>query len=124
MVGGRWADARLGRLAAYLRLAGFDTAYRNDYSDRQLVEISAGEDRTLLTRDVGGLKHAALRRGYFVRETQPARQLVGPHFDALRQIQRLLPPPAGGHSTQALGFDPRLVDRRAITGIPDAGEEL
>lgn len=70
------SDVHLGRLAAYLRLAGFDTEYRNDYSDRELVEISAGDDRTLLTRDVGVLKHAALTRGYFVRETKPARQLV------------------------------------------------
>jgi uncharacterized protein with PIN domain len=70
------ADVHLGRLTAYLRLAGLDTQYRNDYSDRELVEISAAEDRTLLTRDVGVLKHRALTRGYFVRAVQPARQLV------------------------------------------------
>lgn len=70
------ADVHLGRLAAYLRLAGFDTKYRNDYSDAEIVAISASEDRTLLTRDVGVLKHRAVARGYFLRETQPARQLV------------------------------------------------
>ncbi len=70
------ADVHLGRLAAYLRLAGFDTEYRNDYSDHALVEISARDDRTLLTRDVGVLKHSAVVRGYFVRDTQPGRQLV------------------------------------------------
>lgn len=70
------ADVHLGRLAAYLRLAGFDTEYRNDFADRELVEISTREDRTVLTRDVGVLKHAAVTRGYFVRETQPGRQLV------------------------------------------------
>ena len=70
------ADVHLGRLAAYLRLAGFDTAYRNDYPDHELVAISAGEDRTLLTRDVGALKHRIVRRGYFVRTTRPAWQLV------------------------------------------------
>lgn len=70
------ADVHLGRLSAYLRLAGFDTEYRNDYSDRELVDISARDDRALLTRDVGVLKHSAVRRGYFVRETQPGRQLV------------------------------------------------
>jgi uncharacterized protein with PIN domain len=70
------ADAHLGRLAAYLRLLGFDTAYRNDYSDRELVEISSSEDRTLLTRDVGALKHRKVARGYYLRESQPARQLV------------------------------------------------
>jgi len=70
------ADVHLGRLAAYLRLAGADTAYDRDYADRQLVEISVNEDRTLLTRDVGVLKHRKVVRGYFVRETQPARQFV------------------------------------------------
>jgi uncharacterized protein with PIN domain len=70
------ADVHLGRLTAYLRLAGFDTKYRNDYRDDEIVAISASEDRVLLTRDVGALKHAIVMRGYFLRETQPARQLV------------------------------------------------
>jgi uncharacterized protein with PIN domain len=70
------ADVHLGRLAAYLRLAGFDTAYRNDYPDHEIVAISATEDRTLLTRDVGALKHRIVSRGYFVRATRPAWQVV------------------------------------------------
>jgi uncharacterized protein len=70
------ADVHLGRLTAYLRLAGFDTKYRNDYRDREIVAISAAEERTLLTRDVGVLKHCSVTRGYFLRQTQPARQLV------------------------------------------------
>jgi len=70
------ADVHLGRLAAYLRLAGFDITYRNDSRDDELVALSASEDRVLLTRDIGVLKHNAVRRGYFVRETQPARQLI------------------------------------------------
>ena len=47
------ADVHLGRLAAYLRLAGVDAKYRNDYSDDEIVAISGSEDRVLLTRDVG-----------------------------------------------------------------------
>lgn len=70
------ADVHLGRLTAYLRLAGIDAKYRNDYSDHEIATISADDDRTLLTRDVGVLKHRVVTRGYFVRETQPARQLV------------------------------------------------
>lgn len=76
------ADVHLGRLTAYLRLAGFDTKYRNDYPDDEIVAVSAAEDRVLLTRDVGVLKHGIVRRGYFLRETQPARQLV----EVLRQF--------------------------------------
>jgi len=68
-------DGHLGRLAAYLRLLGFDTAWRNDASDHELAEASALDDRTLLTRDVGLLKHSRVARGYFVRETLPGRQL-------------------------------------------------
>jgi uncharacterized protein with PIN domain len=77
------ADVHLGRLTAWLRLAGFDTKYRNDYPDVEIVAISAAEDRVLLTRDVGVLKHGIVKRGYFVRETQSARQLVEVlrHFD-------------------------------------------
>jgi uncharacterized protein with PIN domain/sulfur carrier protein ThiS len=70
------ADVHLGRLAAYLRLAGFDTTYRNDLSDHEIVAISAADDRTVLTRDVGLLKHRRIVRGCFLRNTEPARQLL------------------------------------------------
>lgn len=83
------ADVHLGRLAAYLRLAGVDTAYRNDHTDHEIVAISASEDRTLLTRDVGVLKHGLVTRGYFVRETQPGRQLleVLRRFDLVKRTE-------------------------------------
>lgn len=70
------ADVHLGRLTAYLRLAGFDVAYRNDYRDAELVELSVTQDRTILTRDVGVLKHGAVKRGYFVRDVHAGRQFV------------------------------------------------
>jgi uncharacterized protein with PIN domain len=70
------ADVHLGRLSAYLRFAGIDVAYRNDYSDHRLVAISAEDDRTILTRDIGVLKHRAVSRGYFVRNIKPALQFV------------------------------------------------
>jgi uncharacterized protein with PIN domain len=69
-------DIHLGRLAGYLRLAGFDTAYRNDFSDEDLAEASRDEDRILLTRDRELLKRAIISRGYFVRQTSPRRQLA------------------------------------------------
>jgi uncharacterized protein with PIN domain len=68
-------DAHLGRLASYLRMAGFDTLYRNDYDDRQLARISADEHRIMLTRDRGLLMRSAVTHGYYVRETAPRRQL-------------------------------------------------
>jgi uncharacterized protein len=69
-------DAHLGRLAAYLRLAGFDTAYEPPWDDAVLARRSADEDRTLLTRDRGLLKRSIVRRGYFVESTDSREQFA------------------------------------------------
>jgi len=55
-------DTHLGRLAAYLRMLGFDSLYRNDYHDEELACISA------LTRDRGLLKRNIVVHGYLVRK--------------------------------------------------------
>lgn len=70
------ADTHLGQLAAYLRLLGFDTLYRNDYDDAHLAEIAATEPRVLLTRDRGLLKRRIVVHGYCVREVNPRAQVV------------------------------------------------
>ncbi|MBN1298829.1 MAG: DUF5615 family PIN-like protein, partial [Actinobacteria bacterium] len=46
------ADVMLGRLARYLRIAGYDVLYYNKISDEKLVEIAKREARILLTRDM------------------------------------------------------------------------
>lgn len=69
-------DTHLGRLAKYLRLAGFDTLYDNRSDDATLAEIAARERRILLTRDRGLLKRGAVTRGYCVRADNPREQLV------------------------------------------------
>ena len=69
-------DVHLGKLAAYLRMLGFDAAYRNSFSDAELVAISVGERRILLTRDRGLLKHNAVTHGYWLRETESRRQVA------------------------------------------------
>lgn len=69
-------DGHLGRLAAYLRMMGFDTLYRNDYEDEELARISRDEARILLSRDRGLLKRNMVAYGYWLRETNPLRQLV------------------------------------------------
>lgn len=69
-------DGHLGQLARYLRLLGFDTAYRNHAQDAELAEISSNEHRILLTRDVGLLKRKSITHGSFVRATDPEKQLV------------------------------------------------
>jgi hypothetical protein len=68
-------DTHLGKLAAYLRMMGFDTLYENDYADDVLAQVSHDEDRILLTRDIGVLKRGLVTYGYFVRNTNPQRRL-------------------------------------------------
>jgi uncharacterized protein with PIN domain len=68
-------DGHLGRLAAYLRLAGFDALYRRDADDDDLARLAA-DGRILLTRDIGLLRRSMVLRGAFVRSQWPASQLV------------------------------------------------
>ncbi|MFP4430493.1 MAG: Mut7-C RNAse domain-containing protein [Spirochaetota bacterium] len=67
-------DVHLGRLAALLRLLGFDTLYRRDYDDPEIVRIALEEGRIILTRDQGILKRKAVTHGYFVRSRDPEEQ--------------------------------------------------
>ncbi len=69
-------DVHLGRLAAYLRMLGFDTLYRNDYDDPTLADISADEHRILLTCDLRLLMRKQITHGYFVRARQPHKQIL------------------------------------------------
>ena len=69
-------DVHLGKLAAYLRMLGFDAKYGHSFTDAQLAQISASEHRILLTRDRGLLKHSSVTHGYWVRETNSRRQIA------------------------------------------------
>jgi uncharacterized protein with PIN domain len=68
-------DQHLGRLAAYMRMLGFDVEHTVPAPDEELAAISSRQDRVLLTRDVGLLKRKEVRLGYFVRATDPRAQL-------------------------------------------------
>jgi uncharacterized protein with PIN domain len=82
-------DVHLGKLAAYLRMLGFDTLYRNCFTDPELTEASRRQHRILLTRDRGLLKHAAVAHGYWLRETDSRRQIaeIVQRFDLANSIQ-------------------------------------
>jgi uncharacterized protein with PIN domain len=69
-------DTHLGKLAAYLRMLGFDALYQNEYSDEDLAEISRTKGRYLLTRDRGLLKRTLVTRGYCLRSTNSREQVV------------------------------------------------
>ncbi len=52
-------DAMLGRLAKWLRLAGYDALYWRDGSDEELIAAAQAEARVIITRD----RQLAGRRG-------------------------------------------------------------
>ncbi len=69
-------DNHLGRLAAYLRMLGFDVIYRNDFDDVELARIAAEEERILLTRDRRLLMRKAVRWGYCLRSLDSCEQAI------------------------------------------------
>ena len=77
-------DVHLGRLAAYLRLAGFDTVYRNNLDDAELAWIAAG-GRVLLTHDRELLKRRAVTRGELA-PCQLASRAVGGGAPPIRPV--------------------------------------
>ena len=68
-------DGHLGKLTRYLRLLGFDSLCNSAWSDHELVTISTGQHRILMTRDRGLLKHRAVTHGSYVWATDPHQQL-------------------------------------------------
>lgn len=83
------ADVNLGKLAKHLRLAGFDTAYRNDATDTELIEQMQQEHRILLTRDRKLLMQNVVKIGYLPRFDDPTRQLqeVFKRFNLFDEVQ-------------------------------------
>ena len=69
------ADVHLGTLARNLRLLGFDTTWQRDLDDDAIIDLAARERRIILTRDKGILKHGNVTHGYWLRATDPDKQL-------------------------------------------------
>lgn len=69
------ADVHLGKLVRHLRLLGFDCLYNREWHDAELAEISAAQNRVLLTRDRGLLKRSIIDHGLYIRSDDPAQQL-------------------------------------------------
>lgn len=84
-------DVNLGKLARRLRMLGFDTAWRNDYADREIVEVARRERRIVLTRDRRLLFHREITHGYWVRADDPATQVdeVLARLDLYRDVRPL-----------------------------------
>ncbi|MBE0639447.1 MAG: Mut7-C ubiquitin/RNAse domain-containing protein [Bacteroidales bacterium] len=82
-------DVHLGKLCKYLRMLGFDTYYRNDLDDDEIVKISITENRIILTRDIGILKNGQVTHGYWVRSQDSKKQLweVIRRFDLQNELR-------------------------------------
>lgn len=82
-------DVHLGKLCRYLRMLGFDTYYRNDLDDPEIIERSVTEKRIILTRDLGILKNGKVTHGHFLRSQDSREQLqeVIRRFDLSRQVK-------------------------------------
>jgi len=70
------ADAHLGKLTKYLRMLGFDTLYRNDFGDEEIINISLKENRIILTRDKMLLNSKRITHGYYIRAIHKHNQLI------------------------------------------------
>src|SRR5690606_36570298 len=69
------ADAMLARLARWLRVLGFDTAFEPELLDRELVALAVAEGRILLTRDRQLVEHLRPPRALLVGADAPLAQL-------------------------------------------------
>src|SRR5512136_241381 len=69
------ADVMLGRLAKWLRIAGFDVLYSNRYSDDELIELSRTEGRILLSRDTRLLIRKSVHRFIFLESERIQEQI-------------------------------------------------
>ena len=70
------ADVMLGRLAKWLRIAGFDVLYSNRYEDDELVALSQQQGRILLSRDTRLLIRRAVRRFIYLESDDVRDQIV------------------------------------------------
>jgi uncharacterized protein with PIN domain len=71
-----FADEMLGRLAKWLRLLGYDTAYARGISDARLIELAAAEDRIILTRDTRMILRRRCRNYIFIQSDHWREQLL------------------------------------------------
>jgi uncharacterized protein len=97
------ADVMLGRLAKWLRIAGFDVLYSNKFSDDELIAISNLEKRVLLSRDTRLLIRKPVKDFIFL-DSQEIQMQIRQVFDTLH-ISALSSP-----LTRCLSCNESLID--------------
>lgn len=83
------ADVHLRKLAKTLRLLGMDTTWNRRWDDDTIIRHSNRERRMILTRDRGLLKRSSTKFGYWLRSTEPDRQIkeIFERFDIEHNLQ-------------------------------------
>ena len=84
------ADEMLGRLAKWLRLLGYDTAYARGIADSRLIEIAASEDRIILTRDTKLILRRRCGNYIFIHNDHWREQLLQVYREAGLNADSLL----------------------------------
>ena len=84
------ADVMLGRLAKWLRIAGFDVLYSNRFSDEELIAISSREGRVLLSRDTRLLIRKPVREFIYL-ESQDIQMQIRQVFETMGMLSLPLP---------------------------------
>jgi len=68
-------DVMLGSLSRWLRLFGFDTFYKNNLTDKELIKISLQDERILLTKDNALAKSKILKNVLLISSEELELQL-------------------------------------------------
>jgi uncharacterized protein with PIN domain len=118
------ADAMLGRLARWLRILGFDTAWEAHIADGELVRRALEEDRVILTRDRALPAEWRVSDVYVVEQEDPITQLrevaeafqLAQHTRLFTRCSRCNTPLVPASREQASGsVPPRILD--AVTRL-------
>ncbi len=73
------ADNMVGKLAKYLRVAGYDVKYPKNLSDNKIIDIAESENRLILTRDSNLITRKKIKKDdiqfLFIESQEITRQL-------------------------------------------------
>ncbi len=70
------ADVHLGKLARYLRLFGFDTAYNSSFSFNSILSIAKIEERCILSKSIAYKENPFVTKYFHIQSSVPEEQLV------------------------------------------------
>jgi hypothetical protein len=87
-------DSNVGRLATWLRIAGFDTVFINDLDDNRLVRLALSEGRVLLTKDTQILKRRVATTGrlkVILIESEEVKAQLRQVVKALKLAEKIKP---------------------------------